>query len=429
MCFAAMNPVVRAPRHVVLMMGALLALATASGAGAAPAEPRRHFRPDTPDTPSYTLPNPLVAGDGRRIRTAAEWERIRRPEVLELFRTHVYGRVPATPYQQTFRVVNENRRAMDGAATLRQIEITITAGGKSLTIPLSLFIPNHAPKPVPAFLLICNRSIDNIDPTREKKSEFWPAEEGIARGYAMAAFFNGDVAPDKPDSHHEGIHGLLNRSTPSPDAWGTLAAWAWGASRCLDYLQSDADIAKDNVAVIGHSRGGKASLWAGAEDPRFALVCSNDSGCGGAALSRRRTKEKETVAAINRRFPHWFNDNFKQYNSREDALPVDQHMLMALVAPRAVAVGSAEQDLWADPRGEFLSVVHARPVYQLFGRDALGSNPDMPAINEPHHGDGAHYHIRDGRHNLTLVDWTHYWDFADRVFAPAARSRPSAPRR
>ena len=184
---------------------------------------------------------------------------------------------------------------------------------RSLTIHLCLFVPNQARKPAPAFLLICNRSPDNIDPTRKNKSEFWPAEEVIARGYAIAAFYNADVDPDKNDGFKDGIHGMLDGGTRPPDAWGTLAAWAWGASRCMDYLVTDPDIAKDKVAVIGHSRGGKTALWAGAEDERFAMACSNDSGCGGAALSRRQTKDKETVARINKSFPHWFNENFKAY--------------------------------------------------------------------------------------------------------------------
>jgi hypothetical protein len=402
------------PKSVVLALVAFTVVATSS---ATAAEPRRFFRADGSDAAGYTLPDPLVDQAGRKITTAAQWEKTRRPEVLELFREHVYGRAPATPYRQTFTVVNENPRAMDGAATLKQIAIKIEAeGGKPVTINLSLFIPNARHQPAPAFLLICNRTVDNIDPTRAKKSEFWPAEEGIARGYAMAAYWSGDVAPDRKGAHDQGIHGLLNRGTPAPDAWGTLAAWAWGASRCLDYLQTDPAIVKDQVAVIGHSRGGKTALWAGAEDQRFALVCSNDSGCGGAALTRRKTREKETLPVINRAFPHWFNANFKTYNGREAELPVDQHMLVALVAPRAVAVHSAEQDLWADPRGEFLSVVHARAVFHLYGKEALGAAPQMPAIDEPLDGDGAQYHLREGKHNLTLVDWNSYWDFADRVF-------------
>lgn len=384
------------------------------------AEPgaKRFFRPDAPDAPTYTLPDPLMMVDGSKVSTREDWVS-RRPEVLELFRKHVYGRVPATAYQKSFKVVKEDANAMGGDATLKQVDITIAAGEKSLVIHLALFVPNKASKPIPAFLLICNRSPDNIDPTRKTKSEFWPAEEVVARGYAIAAFYNADVDPDKNDGFKDGIHGLLDRGNRPADAWGTIAAWAWGASRCLDYLETDKDIASDKVAVIGHSRGGKTALWAGAEDERFAMACSNDSGCGGAALSRRKTKEKETVAKINKSFPHWFNENFKAYGGREETLPVDQHMLVALMAPRAVCVGSAEQDLWADPRGEFTSVVQAGPVYRLFGKQALGESPQMPAIGEPLHGDGAHYHIREGKHNLTLYDWMCYVDFADKVFGRA----------
>ncbi len=374
----------------------------------------RTFQPD-PDMPAFTLPDPLLGADGRRIGTAEEWKTRRRHEILELFRKNVYGRVPDTPYTKSFKVVHQDPQAMGGAATLKQVQITLSRGQASLTISVVLFIPNRAPKPVPAFLLICNRGTENFDPTRERKSEFWPAEEAIARGYAIAAFHNEDVDPDKHDGFKDGAHGLLDAAVRPPDAWGSISAWAWGASRVMDYFETDAGLARDKIAVIGHSRGGKAALWAGAQDERFALVVSNESGCTGASLSRRRFQGKESVARINTAFPHWFCETYKTYNGREDALPVDQHMLIALIAPRAVAVGSAEQDLWADPRGEFLSVVHAGPVYRLFGRQALGPAA-MPEIGAALHGDGAHYHIREGKHDLTLRDWQSYLDFADKVF-------------
>jgi len=406
--------------RAVLLPSLVLFLGVSWTLRAAEPEPKKRlFRPDAPDMPAYSLPDVLTAIDGRKTATAQDWITSRRPEILELFRKHVYGRVPATEYQKSLRLVRHDPDAMDGAATLKQIDITITAAGKSLTIHLALFVPNKPAKPVPTFLLICNRGPENIDPTRKTKSEFWPAEEVIARGYGIAAFHNADVDPDKNDGFKDGIHALLDQGGRAPDAWGTIAAWAWGASRCMDYFETDPDVARDKVAVIGHSRGGKTALWAGAEDERFALVCSNDSGCGGAALSRRQNKEKETVAKINKGFPHWFNETFKTYGGREEALPVDQHMLIALIAPRAVCVGSAEQDLWADPRGEFLSVVHAGPVYRLFGKQGLGPSPEMPAIGESLHGDGAHYHIREGKHNLTVFDWKCYLDFADRVFGKA----------
>jgi hypothetical protein len=183
----------------------------------------------------------------------------------------------------------------------------------------------------------------------------------------------------------------------------------------LDYLETVPEINSKQVAVIGHSRGGKTALWCGAEDQRFAMAVSNDAGCGGASLSRRKFQGREQVDRIVKSFPHWFCGNFATYADREEALPVDQHELMALIAPRAIAVGSASEDRWADPRGEFLSVTHAAPVYLLFGHKALGG-AEMPPIGGVIHGDQAHYHLRPGKHNLTLVDWQHYWDFADRVF-------------
>jgi hypothetical protein len=373
--------------------------------------------PADPAMPAFRLPDALRTQAGAPVTTAGQWKDIRRTEILELFRTHVYGRVPTTRYEQSFHVIHEDTKALAGKATLRQVDVRISRGEKNLVIRVNLFFPNEAARPVPAFLLICNRGVENIDPTRAKKSEFWPVEEGIARGYAMAAFLNADIDPDKHDGFQDGIHGLLDEGERSADAWGTIAAWAWGASRVLDYLRTVSQIDPEQIAVIGHSRGGKTALWAAAEDQRFALAVSNDSGCGGAALSRRRFTGREQVARIVTAFPHWFCSNFKSFADREDELPIDQHELVALIAPRAVAVGSANEDRWADPRGEFLSVVHAAPVYELFGHKALGT-AELTGIGEVIHGDRAHYHLRPGKHNLLLEDWRHYWDFADRVFKP-----------
>ena len=419
----------RRGRSAAIGLAALFAAAISFGIAGSSNSNAQEPYPADPPMPAYTLPEALRMQGGKPVTTAAEWNDTRRKEVLELFRTNVYGRVPAargagTPadqYEQSFHVAHEDAKALGGAATLRQVEVRIARGDASLTIHVNLFVPNQAAKPVPAFLLICNRGAENIDPTREKKSEFWPVEEGIARGYAMAAFLNADVDPDRHDGFRNGIHGMLDQQPRAADAWGTIAAWAWGASRVLDYLETLPQIDSAQVAVIGHSRGGKTALWAAAEDQRFALAVSNDSGCGGASLSRRRFQGREQVARIVTAFPHWFCSNFTSFADREDELPVDQHELIALIAPRAVAVGSASEDRWADPRGEFLSVVHAAPVYALFGHQALGT-AEMPEIGRAVHGDQAHYHLRAGKHNLTLEDWKHYWDFADRAFArPAAK--------
>lgn len=363
--------------------------------------------------PSYILPDVLKTLDGREVTTSDMWNKIRRPELLELFRKNVFGRVPLTPYDMKFNVVSIDKKAAEGAATLKQVDITISASGKSLVIHLTLFTPNKASKPSPAFLLIDNRVPANTDPLRKVKSEFWPVEEAIARGYGMAVFSNSDLDPDDFDDFKNGIHGLLDKTPRPDDAWGTLAAWAWGASRCMDYLVADKSIDKDKVAVVGHSRGGKTALWAGAEDTRFSMVVANESGAGGAALARRRFGE--TVGRINSAFPHWFCTNYKKYSNNEDALPVDMHMLLALVAPRALYVDCASEDLWGDPRGCYLSLYNAVPVFKL-----LGTNSDiqetMPPLNKQVISGKVAFHIRDGVHNMLLKDWNWFMDFADIAF-------------
>lgn len=362
---------------------------------------------------AYTLPELLVTSSGRKVTTAMEWTKDRRPEILELFRENVFGRVPSTPYTKSFKVINEDKNAMNGAATLKQVDIIIESEGKSLVIHLILFVPNKVKKPVPVFLLIDNRGPENTDPGRKTRSEFWPAEEVVARGYAIAVFSNSDVDPDNFDDFKNGIHGVLDRGVRKPDAWGSLAAWAWGASRCMDYFETDRDINKKKVAVVGHSRGGKTALWAGAEDQRFSLVIGNESGAGGAALARRRFGE--TVARINTAFPHWFCANYRKFAGNEDAMPVDMHMLLALSAPRALYIDCASDDLWGDPRGCYLSLYNALPVFQLFDKTSMVPGV-MPPMNKQVIGGKVGFHIRDGVHNMLLQDWNCFMNFADSVW-------------
>ena len=374
---------------------------------------RQNVNYDEDKVPSYTLPDPLAASDGSKITSAREWTKSRRNEVLELFRENIYGRIPNTPYRKIFKTVNEDKNAMGGSATLKQIDIIIEAEKGSLTIHMSLFVPNNVPGPVPVILLINNRPPSNIDPTRKVKSEFWPAEEVIARGYAIAAFYNDDVDNDKFDNFNNKIHALLDQEPRPDNAWGTIAAWAWGASRCMDYLEKDKDIDNKKVAVVGHSRGGKTSLWAGAEDERFAMVISNESGTTGASLARRRFGE--TVQIINTSFPHWFCMNYRKYNNNEDALPVDQHMLMALTAPRILYVACASKDLWGDPKGSYLALYHSLPVFQLLGTKSTLPET-LPPLNKPVRSGKVGYHVRAGGHNMLLQDWNAFMDMGDMVW-------------
>jgi len=366
------------------------------------------------DVPDYELPDPLTTEDGRTIDSAEAWMNIRRPEVLELFRDQVYGRRPGPPDELTFETIEEDAEAMGGDATLRRIAVRSRVENREHTFELIVFIPNDAQRPVPLFLLMNNRGPQNTDATREERSGFWPAEEVIERGYGIAALQVRDLAPDSADRYTAGVIAMFEgeRDDRPADAWMGLAAWGWGASRAMDYFETDEAIDASQIGLVGHSRGGKASLWAGAEDERFAMVVSNNSGCGGAAISRRRVGER--LSQINNRFPHWFAENFSQYNGREHDLPLDQHMLIALIAPRVVYVASAGEDIWADPRGEFLSLAHASPVYGLFNHDAIDPE-QMPPLDTPIHAGPRGYHIRSGRHNLTPYDWHRFMDLADEM--------------
>lgn len=363
------------------------------------------------------IPDVLKTASGQTVATSAVWEKERRPEVLELFKSQVFGRNPVErPDTLRFEPLEPDKVMMAGKALRKRVNIRYSGPGGEGAIALTAFIPQDAAKPVPAFVLICNRSsAKNIDPDRLAPSPFFPAEELVERGYAALAFHNGDVDPDNHDGFTNGVHGVFQ---PDPrvrtaDSWGTIAAWAWGASRVMDWIETQPSIDRARVGVVGHSRGGKTALWAGATDTRFALTVSNNSGCGGAKLNRMDLPKSESIARINKGFPHWFCENFKKYGGHEDTLPVDQHMLVALIAPRLAYVASASLDDWAGPPGEFRSCVLASPVWRLYNMEGLVGDT-FPAPDTPMQAGRVGYHLRTGKHDLTLYDWQRYMDFFDK---------------
>lgn len=406
---------------------------------------KEKFNEDESKVPVYTLPDPLVTSSGEKVDSADKWTKQRRPELMKIFEEEVYGRTPSTRLDGIRAVVTEGPAdALNGRATRKQVTIYFTAKDDGPRLDLLIYSPknkkgsaaflgynfigNQATIADPAVKLAHgwtqNREKQGMtnnranEESRGTESTRWCIDQIIDRGYAIATACYGDVDPDFDDGFQNGIEPLFykpGQTKPGPEEWGSIGAWAWGLSRALDYMETDDDIDAKRVAVIGHSRLGKTALWAGAQDERFALVISNNSGCGGAALSKRWFGE--TVNRINNHFPHWFCDNFTKYNNNEAALPVDSHELVALIAPRPVYIASAENDKWADPYGEYLSAVHADPVYRLLGTNGLGVEPvsdQLPALNSPLLSGQIGYHYRTGDHDVLPYDWEQFLAFADR---------------
>jgi len=403
---------------------------------------------DESKVPAYSLPAPLLCEDGTTVTMADGWKTKRRPELLRLFETNVYGRSPGRPKDMTFKVTSVDCAALSGTATRKEISVFFDGRDDGPKMDILLYLPNAAKKPVPAFLglnfngnhAICSDPgitlskgwfrndkgkgiTDNraTEQTRGCEASRWQVEKVLANGFALATVYYGDLEPDFPEGWKQGVRAALSKDGAetrfAPNDWGAIGAWAWGLSRALDYLETDKDIDARHVAVIGHSRLGKTALWAGAQDERFACVISNCSGCGGAKLSRRWFGE--SLQSINTKFPHWFCGNFKRYNANESALPVDQHELIALMAPRPVYVAAAQEDRWADPLGQFLAAREAGPAWKLFGLAGLGVS-QMPEVNHPV-GGSIGFHVRTGKHDVTAYDWEQYLAFAKRHFSSSMK--------
>ena len=382
--------------------------------------------------PSYTLPDPLLTEAGKVVKNRRQWEKVRRSELMALFETEMFGKMPGKPADMHFKLLSSDAEALGGKATRKEVAVYFDAAEKVYMV-LLMYVPNDRKGPVPAFLGVnfkgnhgttddpevsmpTARQLEGYGPkyrleARGANAHRWPYEYVISQGYAVVTFAREDVDPDWHDGFRNGVHAVMDKGLErKADSWGTVATWSWGLSRALDYLETDKDIDSRKVAVIGHSRLGKAALWAGAVDQRFALVISNNSGCSGAAISRRQFGEH--LLRINTTFPHWFCENYKKYNSKEDTLPFDQHELIAMIAPRPVYVASASSDHWADPKGEMLALANASPVYELYGYEGFHAE-ELPPVNTPMVTDRMGYHMREGKHNIVLYDWQQYVSFAD----------------
>jgi hypothetical protein len=394
--------------------------------------------PEPSTLPAKTdLPDPLVLLNGKRVESQKEWVEQRRPELKALFAHYMYGPIPPVITKTKAQIIGTFPDFLDGKATLKLVKLE-TGPAAAPRINLMLVIPNGRMGPAPVFLAMnfCGNSALTPDPrvplpeswvpnfcqgctnnrataeSRGTQSGDWPLASLVNRGYALASFYSGDIDPDRADTS-EGLYAFLSHGNASENSAanrGTLAAWAWGFHRCVDYLVEDPGIDPAHIAAVGHSRNGKAALLAAAYDERIGIAFPHQAGCGGSAPSRG--KVGESVKVINEHFPHWFNATFKQFNESPERLPFDQNGLVALCAPRAVLFSAAQEDQWANPAGQFEVLKASEGSYRLLGVPGLGTT-NLPPLRQLV-GHRLGYYIREGKHSMTSDDWRVFMDFADR---------------
>ena len=376
---------------------------------------------DESKVPEYSLPDPLKSADGGQVTSAELWP-ARRAEILKFYQEQIYGRIPANAPAVQWRVTQTEKDARNGAAVTKRIEGSV-GEGTDVKLRLILHLPQEANSPVPVLL---NLSFFGGDGPRGGprggggrggEIRFDPVAEVLARGWAFAQIGYGDIQPDRADQWQQGVIGLAlaeGQTRPAPDEWGTISAWAWGASRVVDYLQSDEAIDGTRIAITGASRLGKTALWAAALDERISAVFSVVPGEMGASLIRRDWGE--TLDDMAQNFPWQFAGNLQDWVGRWNELPVDQHMLIALIAPRAVYVNGGLRDQWSDPKGEFLALVAAGPVYELLGARGLGTD-QLPELDQPLTGGHLAFHYHSEGHRAVPEDWRQFLQFAERYFA------------
>ena len=428
----------------------LLALILLGGGLAAPGqaqEPAPIY--DEAAVPDYTLPPLLAQPSGDSVRTAEAWWTARRPRLLRQFRTHIYGDLPPLPPAVRVEAHGATPDALGGAATRRQVTLHFTDRPEGPELDLLIYRPNDVDGPVPVFAGLnfagnhtvtaapgirlpdgwvpdwgdvpsdSGRAVAAARGTRERR---WPVEQIVGRGYGLVTAYYGDLFPDRVGGFSESVYQLApdaaNLDTSGGD-WSAISAWAWGLHRMVDYAARADALDDDRVIAVGHSRLGKTALWAGATDRRIAAVLDNASGAGGSALFRRRYGER--VVHLVQSFPHWFCDTFGRYRENESALPVDQHQLLALIAPRPLLVSPKSEDQWADPRGMVLSARHASPAWRLLGHEGLAVDT-MPAPGTPVPSRVGAF-LRPGEHDLLPADWAVFLDFADRHLRPPSAAR------
>lgn len=383
------------------------------------------------------LPDALIFNNGSKVTSVKQWN-ARREELLQTFRKEMYGTSPGRPKDMRFEVFDNDKNALGGKATRKQVTVHIRENGKEAKFDILIYIPNKAKHPVPAIIginFIGNQAINSdpgiklteawvenskmfpcaingkaTDACRGVNASQWQVDSILDAGFSLATIYREEIASDRKEEYFKtGVHVLYPELQNREDNFSTVAAWAWALSRGMDYLETDKEINAKKVAVFGFSRLGKAALWAGANDTRFAMVISNESGAGGAKLFHRGIGEN--IRRLNTVFPHWYAKSFRKYMDKDTLLPFDQHLIIDLVAPRPIYIASAEGDKNSDPEGEFASAIEADKVYRFLKTDGLPVKK-IPALNKSVMGQVG-YHIRTGGHDVTSFDWHQFLIFSN----------------
>lgn len=436
-----MSFVVRSPMSfvaVMLLVGHAAQAQTPQAPQPAPAQPAPPavvagipVNYDESKVGTYTLPDPLVTTKGVRVRDAATWTRVRRPEILRMIETTQFGRAPGKPGKVVVDRFDTGTVALGGKAIRRQTTLYFTDDRSGPKAEVLSYVPAGAKEPVPLLLQISfspNASV--VDDPGIRPGEMWgrdkkrvpaPAASAfgrvdvmpfLANGFGFATVYYGDIEPDFIGGIPFGIRGRYlkpGQSQVAPDEWGAIAAWAWGLSRVMDYLETERAIDAKRVALLGASRLGKTVLWTGANDERFAMILASVSGEGGAALSRRNYGETVKHITDSTRYEYQFAKNYQSYGDRVNELPFDGHMLISLIAPRPLLLQTGSADYWSDPKGEYLAAVAASPVWKLFGKDGLATD-HYPAAGEPVLSTLG-YSMHEGRHGILPYDWPIFLQF------------------
>lgn len=379
------------------------------------------------NVPEYTLPDLLTLQDGRKVSSVKIWNEERRPEILKILEDNQFGKAIGNPKDVKFTVFDKGTPVFEGKALRKQITMKF---GNDIEADLLLYLPANIGKPSPLLMNISfMANSQTVDDTGIKEGFIWNREKQrvpagqnsrfpkmdvmkiIERGYGYATVYYGDFEPDFNGGLENSIRKQYlktDQTVPASNEWGAIAAWAWGLSRAMDYFENDIDVDAKLVAITGVSRLGKTALWTAVADPRFALAIPSCSGQGGAAVSRRNYGETIKLITLPQRYGYQFCENYAKWGDEPNAAPMDAHMLIALMAPRPVLLQTGDTDKWSDPMGEFKAAVAAEPVYQLFGKNGLGTD-QIPESGKPILQDIGYY-MHKGGHGMRATDGTSDWD-------------------